>query len=151
MADSNRAQPGSFTEPYRSYNFKLEIDSITAGHFTECNGLGAKVEVIKYREAGQGQIVHTLPGPVDYAIVTLRYGVTTSRELWDWFLRSIEGRAERKNVSIILLDSSGVQEVMRWNLIDAWPCEWRGAPLDALSRTVAIESVQLTFNRLERG
>ncbi|GAB4152912.1 MAG: hypothetical protein Fur0021_18120 [Candidatus Promineifilaceae bacterium] len=151
MADQTGAQPGTFVEPYRSYNFKMEIDGITAGHFVECSGLGAKVEVIKYREAGQSQIVQTLPGPVDYATVTLRYGVTVSRELWDWFLRSIEGQADRKNVSIIMLDSAGVGEVMRWNLLDAWPCEWRGAPLDALARTVAIESVHLAFNRLERG
>ena len=150
MAETS-ATPGTFVEPVRSYNFKLEIDGITAGHFTECSGLGAKVGVIKYREGGQSQIAHALPGPVEYANVTLSYGVSVSRELWDWFLRSVEGQVERKNVSIIMLDSAGTAEMLRWNLLDAWPCEWRGAPLDALARTVAIESVSLTFDRLERG
>ncbi len=121
------------------------------GHFTECSGLGARVTVIKYREGGQSQIVQALPGPVEYANATLSYGVTVSRELWDWFLRSVQGQVERKNVSILMLDSTGTQEVLRWNLIDAWPCEWRGAPLDALARTVAIESVTLAYNSLERG
>ncbi len=145
------ATPGTFVEPVRSYNFKLEIDGITAGHFTECSGLGARVDVIKYREGGQGQIVRSLPGRVEYADVILSYGVSVSRELWDWFLRSVEGQVERKNVSIIMLDSVGTSEVLRWNLLNAWPREWRGATLDALASTVAIESVCLTFDRLERG
>ncbi len=144
------AQPGTFNEPYRAYNFKLIINGVTEGHFTECSGLDVRVQTIKYREAGQSQIVHALVGQVEYANVELRYGVTASRELWDWFLKSVEGAAERRNVSVVMLDSTGAQEVLRWNLINAWPCEWRGAPLDALSREVAVESVSLVFERLER-
>lgn len=144
------AQAGTFTEPFRAYNFKLVINGVTEGHFTECSGLGIRVQTIKYREAGQNQLVHTLGGPVEYADVTLRFGLTTSKELWDWLMKSVSGAVERRNVSIIMLDSTGVKESLRWNLIDAWPCEWIGAPLDALAKNVAIESLRLTFNRLER-
>ncbi|MCB0182953.1 MAG: phage tail protein, partial [Caldilineaceae bacterium] len=108
-------------DPYRAYNFKLDINGLTEGHFTECSGLGVKIEPIKYREAGNSQIVRHIPGPVDYAAVTLRYGLTNSRELWDWLMTAVQGKVERKNVSILILDSDGVNEVMRWNLIDAWP------------------------------
>lgn len=144
------AELGSFVEPYRAYQFKLVINGVTEGHFTECSGLAVRVNTIKYREAGQSQIVHSLPGPVEYADVTLRYGVTASRELWDWLQRSMAGQAERRNVSIVLLDTSGVDEVMRWNLINAWPNQWQGAALDTMERTVAIESLTLTFDQLER-
>ena len=37
---------------------------------------------------------------------------------------------------------------LRWDLINAWPSEWRGAPLDALGREVAIESLTLVFETL---
>jgi phage tail-like protein len=144
------AEAGTFTEPFRAYNFKLVINGVTEGHFTECSDLAVRVQTIKYREAGQNQIVHSLGGPVEYADVILRYGLTTSRELWEWMMKSVAGTVERRNVSIVMLDSGGVTESMRWNLIEAWPCEWRGAPLDALARTVAIETLRLTFNRLER-
>lgn len=145
------AQPGVAPDLYRNYNFKLLIQGIAEGHFTECSGMGVRVHPIRYREGGTNQVVHVLPGAVDYADVTLRYGLTSSRELWDWFMAGVKGRVERKNVSILMLDSQGVNEVMRWDLINAWPSEWRGAPLDALQREIAIETVTLVFETLDRG
>jgi phage tail-like protein len=145
------AQPGVFIEPYRAYNFKLVIQGVTEGHFTECSGLGVKVHTIKYREGGISEIVHSLPGPVEYADVTLRYGLTSSNELWNWLLTAVRGTVERKNVSILMLSSDGVSEVMRWDLLSAWPCEWRGAPPNALDHLAAIESLTLVFDTLERA
>jgi phage tail-like protein len=66
-------------------------------------------------------------------------------------IKAAEGKVERKDVSISLLDSQGSNEVMRWNLHDAWPSEWQGAALNASDRSVAIESLTLVFDRLERG
>ena len=138
-------------DPYRSYNFKLEIGGVAEGHFTECSGLSVKIESIPYREAGNHQLVRHIPGPVDYTTVTLKYGVTKSRELWDWLLKSAEGNVERRNVTIVLLDSQGDNEVMRWNLVDAWPSEWQGAALNASEKSLAIETLTLVFDRLERA
>ena len=138
-------------DPYRSYNFKLEIGGVAEGHFTECSGLSVKIEPIAYREAGNHQLVRHIPGPVDYASVTLKYGVTKSRELWDWLMKSAEGNVQRRDVSILLLDSQGDNEVMRWNLVDAWPSEWQGAALNASEKTLAIETLTLVFDRLERA
>jgi phage tail-like protein len=145
------AQPGIFVEPYRAYNFKLVIQGVTEGHFTECSGLGVKVHAIKYREGGTNQVVHSLPGPVEYADVTLRYGLTSSSELWNWFLTAVKGTVERKNVSILMLSSDGVTEIMRWDLLNAWPAEWRGAALNALGHEAAIESLTLVFETIERA
>ena len=138
-------------DPYRSYNFKLEIQDVTEAHFTECSGLSIKTEAIRYREGGNNQVVHRIPGPVEYGDIQLNFGLTDSTELWDWMMTAVKGRVERKNVSILMLDSEGVSEVMRWDLINAWPSEWSGAPLDAMSRNVAIESLTLVFETLERA
>ena len=140
----------SEVDPYRAYNFKLRIGESEVGHFTECSGLGAKVQAIQYRESGDSQVVRQIPGHVQYADVTLRYGLTDSQELWEWFMNTVRGRVERKNVSIAILASDGVAEVMRWNLFNAWISEWRGAPLDALSHEVAIESVTIVFETMDR-
>ncbi|HYN88365.1 MAG TPA: phage tail protein [Ardenticatenaceae bacterium] len=140
-----------FTDPYRAYNFKLVIQGVGEGHFTECSGLGVRVNVIRYREGGNNQVIHCIPGQVQYADVTLRYGLTASRELWDWMLTAVNGNVERRNVSILMLDSAGALEVMRWDLIDAWPSEWRGTVLDALTHEVAIESLTLVFEQLQRA
>ncbi len=145
------AHPGAFTDPYRAYNFKLVIQGVTEGHFTSCTGLGVKVQVIKYREGGTNQVVHCIPGQVDYADITLRYGLTSSHEVWDWLMAYVAGKVERKNVSILVLDSSGVSEVMRWDLINAWPSEWHGAALDALNHEIAIETLTLVYETLQRA
>jgi phage tail-like protein len=145
------SQPGAFVDPYRAYNFKLVIQGVTEGHFTECTNMGIKIEALTYREGGQSQVVHRIPGRVEYADITLRYGLTTSMDLWNWMMTGVKGKVERKNVSIAMLDSDSVSEVLRWNLVNAWVSEWRGAPLDALGRLIAIESITLVFETLERG
>jgi phage tail-like protein len=138
-------------DPYRSYNFTLQIDQQSEGYFTQCSGLGIRVTPIRYREGGDGRTVHQLAGPVDYGEITLRYGLTDSRTLFDWLLKSVEGNPVRKNVSLIMQGVDGTGERLRWNLRDAWPCEWRGAPLDALGREIAIESLTLVCEAVERA
>ena len=144
-------EPRIVVDPSRAYNFKLEIQGVTTGHFTECTGLGVRVGGIKYREGGVSQDVHRLPGPVEYADVTLKYGVTSSSDLWEWFRKSINGKVERRNVSIIMLQPDGASEAQRWNLMSAWPSKWNGPPLDALSQEAAIESLTLVFEGLQRA
>ena len=116
----------------------------------EVTGLGVQVERISYREAGNNAVVRAIPGRVTYASVTLRYGLTSSHELWDWLMTAVEGRVSRRNVSVVMLDSSGTTEVLRWNLINTWPQEWYGAPLDAMSRELAIETLVLAHEGLHR-
>jgi phage tail-like protein len=149
-----QAQPAAAAapeDPFRNFQFHLEIAGVAAGHFTEVAGLGVRVHPIRYREGGTGQIVRALPGPVEYAEVTLRYGLTRSRDLWTWMQASVQGRVERRNISIMMLDTDGATETLRWNLINAWPSEWRGAPLDAMGREVAVETLKLAFDQLDRA
>jgi phage tail-like protein len=145
------AEPGTRNDPYRGYNFKLEIQGVTEAHFTECSGLGVRVNTIQYREAGGGQVVRRLPGPVEYADVTLRYGLTQSAELWEWMMSAVQGRVERKNISIVMLSDDGVTPVLQWDLFEAWLAEWHGAMLDAMGREAAIETMTLVYERMERA
>lgn len=151
QATPTAAQPGAPDEPYRNYHFKLEIEGIVAAHFTEFSGLAARVEHIPYRAGGEGQTVHQLAGQVHYPPVELRYGVTASPSLWQWMQASLRGHAIRKNVSLLYLDPDGVTELTRYNLYEAWPCEWRAAELDALSREVAIETLVLAIESIDRS
>ena len=60
---SSGAQPGTFIDPYRAYNFKLQIQGVTEGHFTQCSGLEIEVQPIRYREGGAhaGRARHSRP------------------------------------------------------------------------------------------
>jgi phage tail-like protein len=145
------AQPGVFVDPYRSYNFKLLIQGVTEGHFTECSNMSIKIDAIPYREGGTQQVVHRLPGQVEYGDITLRYGLTASHELWNWMMSAVKGKVERKNVSIAMLDADGVSPATQWDLVNAWPCSWRGAPLNARGSEAAVEELTLAFESLDRA
>ena len=136
-------------DPFRAYNFKLDILGETQGHFTEVSGLGAKIGVISYREAGS-QTERKIPGFSTCASVTLRYGLTNSRTFFDWFANTAKGQIERKNVSIILLDTAGTETVAQWDLSGAWVSEWRGTLLNASDQAVAIEELVIECEELER-
>lgn len=135
-------------DPYKNFRFLVEIDGLTQAGFSECSGLGSKVEVIEYREGGEPTTVRKLPGRVSYPDITLKWGVTVSRELFDWHRGVVQGQIQRKNCSIILLDDSGAQKV-RWNLFNAWPSKWDGPALNAKGSEVAIETLTITCEGLE--
>ena len=144
------AQPGNTVDPLRAYNFNLIINGVTSGHFVTASGFDVLVDKILYREAGLNQIVRAVPGRVTYSSVTLRYGLTTSPELWNWLMTAVNGRVNRRIVTIAMLDPTGSNTVLRWKLANAWPEAWHGAPLDALSRELAIETLVLAHDGLER-
>lgn len=144
------AQPGNWVDPYLSRNFKLLINNVTGALFTGVSGLGFSIENISFREAGNNTIVRAVPGRITYTPVLLSAGMSASAELWDWIATVVRGKVSRRNVSIAMLDSTGSSEVMRWNLLNAWPQEWRSGPLDAMSRELAIESLVLAHEGLER-
>jgi phage tail-like protein len=62
----------------------------------------------------------------------------------------VNGNVVRQNVSIILVAPNGTDEVMRYDLGNAWISAWRAAPLDALGQEVAIDTLTLVFETLDR-
>lgn len=144
-------QPGTLVEPLRGYNFMVLVDGTRLGQFTQCSGLAVRVTPIPYRAGGEGPLVHQLPGPVQNAEVVLTRGVTVDASLWDWVAAVMNGESDRRTVDIVILDTDGVTEKLRYTLEGAWPCEFRGAPLEGLEPAYAVERVHLTFERLIRS
>ncbi len=143
------AAPQRF-DPYKGFRFRVEIDGIQQAAFAECSGLGSEIHVEEYREGTEPSPVRKVPGRVIYPDIVLKWGVTDSRELYDWHLAVINGNLQRKKGSIILLDDQG-QPKIRWNFFDAWPSKWQGPTLNARSDDVAIESLTLTCEKQEQA
>ena len=141
---------GQRVDPYANYRFLVELDGIVQAGFAECTGFGSNVEVIEYREGGDAATVRKLPGRVSYPDITLRWGVTDSRELYDWHRDAVNGQIRRKNGSIILLDDTGSERV-RWNFMGAWPSRWDGPDFNARGTDVAIDSLTVSCERVERA
>ena len=135
-------------DPYKNFHFLVEIEGITQAGFSECSGFGSEVEVIEYREGGEQVAVRKLPGRVRYPNITLKWGVTDSRELYNWHRAVLQGQIQRKQGAIILLDDAGNPNV-KWNFSNAWPSKWEGPDLCAKGNDVAIETLVITCERIE--
>jgi len=138
------------TDPYTNFRFLLEIDQIVQAGFSECTGLGSSVEVVQYREGGDPATVRKLPGKTVYSDIKLKWGATDSSELYEWHLDAIQGNIDRKNGSILLIGDDG-EEKIRWNFFDAWPSVWNGPDFNATGAGVAVETLTLVCERIERG
>jgi phage tail-like protein len=136
-------------DPYKNFRFLVEIDGIVQAGFSDCSGFGSNIEVVEYREGGDPSSVRKLPGKVSFPDITLKWGVTDSRELYDWHLAAVNGQIQRKNGSIILLDDIG-QEKVRWNFFNAWPSKWDGPNFSATGKDIAIDSLIVSCERVER-
>ncbi|HVN25873.1 MAG TPA: phage tail protein [Syntrophorhabdales bacterium] len=136
------------TDPYKACNFRVEIDGLTTGSFSECSGLTAEIEVIDYREGADKALnVRKLPGLRKYSNITLKRGYTNNTELWDWYRNIVQGKADRRNGAIILLDDEH-NDVMRWSIKNALIKKIEGPSLKADGNEVAIESVELAHEGL---
>ncbi|HEX5085209.1 MAG TPA: phage tail protein [Blastocatellia bacterium] len=137
-------------DPYRNFNFLVEIQGITQAGFTDCSGFGASNDPIEYREGGHVTSPRKLPGMTKYTNITLKWGLTDSRELYDWFRDVVNGKIERKNGSIIVRDLDGTPKV-RWNFYNAWPTKFDHPDFSAKSNDVAIETLELVVEMIERA
>jgi phage tail-like protein len=137
-------------DPYRSFNFLVEIDGIAQAGFQECGGLDVTTDPIDYREGNEANHVRKLPGLNKVSPITLKRGLTDSGDLWNWRNTVIEGKTERRNGSIVLLDEKG-QEKLRWNFANAWPSKWTGPAFNSTGNTVAIESLELTHEEIKKA
>jgi len=141
---------GTRVDPYRNFNFLVEIDGISQGRFAECSGFGASNDPIEYREGGENRTVRKLPGMTKYPNIVLKWGLSDSDELYKWWKSIMNGKVDRRNGSIILLDTEGNEKV-RWNFFNAWPTKWDGPDFNAKGNDVAIETLELANEGTERA
>jgi phage tail-like protein len=136
-------------QPYRTYNFRVEIDGIGEAQFAEVVVPTAEIAVVEYREgADKTSATRKLPGRVSYGNVVLKRGITADLSLYQWFRAVSQGDFQPRNVLIVLLDAQR-QDVRRWLGRDAWPVKYEGPALNAKNNEVAIETLELAVEDLE--
>lgn len=141
---------GERKDPYRGYNFHVEISGITRAGFRECSGLDSAQDPIEYREGTEALTVRKLPGLVKYSNIVLKWGITDDSRLWEWRNKAEKGEIDRQNGSIILYDDVGDEKV-RWNFFEGWPTKWTGPSFNATGNEVAIETLEIAHERLEKA
>ena len=135
-------------DPYGNFNFLVEISGTTVAGFSECAGLSSQVDVIEYREGGDHRI-RKLPGLGRFGDITLKRGITNTDELQKWHRNILNGVPDRRSIVISLLDNAR-QVVVRWVVSEAFPRKWEGPSFNAKGNEVAIETLTLCCEGIER-
>jgi phage tail-like protein len=136
-------------DPFRGYNFRVELDNTSVASFRECGGLTATTDSVDYREGKDTPLsVRKLTGLRKFTNITLKRGYTTNQDLWKWYKNILNGVTDRRNGAIVLQDEQH-NDVLRWNFENGWICKWEGPGMNATSNDVAIESIEICHERIE--
>ena len=142
-------QTGQRDDPYRGFNFEVQIDRSTVAGFREVSGLSFTTDPVEYREGTDVPLhVRKLTGLRKFGNITLKRGFTQNQELWNWYKNTLNGVEDRRDGAIVMMDEQG-NAVVRWNFESAWITKWEGASMNATSNDVAIETVELAVERVE--
>lgn len=140
---------GQRVDPFFNFNFIVELDGIATAAFSEVTGLDSTIDVIEYREGGRNTTPLKLPGMTKYSNIVLKRGMTDNVELFEWHRQAVLGNLQRRNGSIIVLDRQG-SEVARWNFVNAWPTKYDAPDFNASGNEVAVETLELAHEGIER-
>jgi len=138
--------------PYSAFNFHVEINGAQIAAFQEVSGLDSENTPIEYREgADPMNTVRKLPGIEKYPNLTLKRGITGSLALWDWRKEVRDGGSTyppTRDVTIKLLDEKH-DPVLKWKLTNAWCTKLTGPALNAKGNEIAIETLELAYDRID--
>jgi phage tail-like protein len=149
--------PRRANDPYGNFRFVVELGSIQVAGFAECSGLQMETKVFEYKEGGRNETTLKFPETTTYGNITLKRGITASNELIDWQFDVVNGTfstnprpQSAQPLAVVLQDELGTA-VKRWNLIRAFPVKWTGPDLKATGSEVAIETLEIAHEGIEKG
>lgn len=135
--------------PFGKFRFRLEIDGLEAGGFSEVSGFDASIDVIEYREGDMVTTPMKFAGLKKYGNITLKHGLTASTVLYEWIIAGVDGAVERKTVTVTVLDDTG-EAAASWQVINAWPMKYTAPDFNATASEVAIESLEIAHEGMTR-
>lgn len=138
--------------PIANFRYNVIIEGISSPiGFSEVTGFDISLETIEYREGNSPLTAYKIPGLQKYSNITLKRGVMEGdeNELYNWIEGCLDGVVERKKVTIQALNGSGNVEAS-WEIYEAWPVKYTAPDFNSTGNEVAIESLELTHERLKR-
>ena len=140
--------------PIAKFHFSVELDG-TEISFQEVSGLEMHTEVIEYRHGDSPEFTMIKQaGLVKTANLVLKKGIfKDDSHLVDMFNKMFDkdyqsDRGERFDVLIKLMDEKG-EDVMTWNVQNAFPVKYTGTDLKSSENALAIESLELAYDSIK--
>lgn len=135
--------------PHAKFRYRVEIDGLAAGGFSEVSGFDASIDVIEYREGDMVTTPMKIPGLKKYGNITLKQGLVDSMVIYDWMMAGVNGAVDRKTITITLLDEEEA-DAASWQVINAWPVKYTAPDFNATSSEIAIEQIEVAHEGMTR-
>ena len=133
--------------PFRGFNFRLEIDGFPIAGFSEVSGLTVDRDFTDYREGTDPNHVRKLAGLTKVTPLVLMRGCIQDATYWEWADRVARGIDDQRNGSVVLMNEAH-KDVMRWNFRNGRPGKHEGPSLKASDNAVAIERLEIIHEEL---
>lgn len=141
-------------DPLIGFNFMIDVGGKIKGYFTEVSGLGSENEVIEQKVVTEKgvEVVLKIPGRLKWGDVTLKRGITSNLDMWNWRQMVVDGKVKdaRMNGSIVMFDRE-LKETARWNFTNAWPLKITGPSPKSDSNEIGIEELTLVHEAIARA
>lgn len=141
-------------DPLVGFHFMLEIQGAVTGYFTEVSGIGSESEIAEQKVVNDKgvQVVLKVPGRLKWGDVTLKRGLTSNLEIWNWRKMIEDGNVKgaRKNGSIVMYDQS-LKPVAQWDFKNAWPSKVSGPSPKADSNELTVEELTIVHEYIVRS
>lgn len=135
-------------DPFRGFNFVVDIDNTTVAGFSEVSGLTTECTPTEYREGADAEnLVRKLTGLCKVSNLTFKRGYAKDNGLWLWYTSIANGNNDRRAITITLMDEAHTP-VIRWNAEGAWINKIEGPSFKATGNEVAIESMEVCHEKL---
>jgi phage tail-like protein len=143
--------------PFTTFRFEVvldletPVDGLTSplcdAAFAECDGLEVTMEPKTIESGGVNDRQIHLIGPVKFAQLTLKRGMTSNLQLWTWLALTAQGTVAPASGTVTMWDTDATP-VIEFALQGCLPVRMRAPSLNARDGLVAVEELALVYETM---
>lgn len=143
--------------PPTAFSFKVAFAAskgLSDTSFQDVAGIEATIETETYRELGENGFEYHFPKPPTYPNLELKRGIAgIDSPLVQWCQSVFEGEFTQPlkpmDIVVSLMDENGLPKRV-WSFANAYPVSWSVDAFNSTKNEVAIETIKLHYNFLNR-
>lgn len=145
-------------DPLHVFNFEVTFTEsasgsdivLCTGAFSEVTGLEATMEPKVIKEGGRNYGVVQRAGPVTFATVVLKRGISETADLWQWFDLVAGGSYVSRLTATVTMRNPARDPLYQWQLLRALPTKFKTADLNATGSAIGIEELHIAHEGMVR-
>lgn len=135
------------------FHFKVSFNDLEGNtesdiQFQSVSGLNVQYDTESYKEGGENRFEHVVPTRSKYSDLVLKRGIFRPGDsgITQWCKNAFDNMQFKPlNLEVILLDQEH-EPLLQWNVVHAYPKNWKLSDLNAEKGEVLIETFELNYN-----